>query len=112
MKIKAGIIAAVPNAAILSQAVPVEVTKDVETTGIVLSPVCVSIKTKINSVQLKIKQRTAVAAMPPIARGTINRQNTKNLVAPSNKAASSISFGISSKKLFISRTARGKFINA
>ena len=34
MKIKAGIIAAVPNAAILSQAVPVEVTKDVETTGI------------------------------------------------------------------------------
>ena len=82
MKIKAGIIAAVPNAAILSQAVPVEVTNDVETTGIVLSPVCVSIKTKINSVQLKIKQRTAVAAMPPIARGTINRQNTKNLVAP------------------------------
>ena len=42
MKIKAGIIAAVPNAAMLSQAVPVEVTKDVETTGIVLSPVCVS----------------------------------------------------------------------
>ena len=29
----AGIIAAVPNAAILSQAVPVEVTKNVETTG-------------------------------------------------------------------------------
>jgi hypothetical protein len=35
----AGIIAAVPRAAILSQAVPVDVTNEVETTGIVLSPV-------------------------------------------------------------------------
>lgn len=69
-------IAAVPKAAMLSQAVPVEVTNDVETTGIVFKPVCVSIKTKINSVQLKIKQSTAVAAIPPIARGTINLQNT------------------------------------
>ena len=99
---KAGIIAAVPNAAMLSHAVPVEVTKDVETTGIVFSPVCVSIRTKINSVQLNINQSTAVAAIPPMARGTTNLQNTKNLVAPSSKAASSMSFGMSSKKLFMS----------
>ena len=108
----AGIIAAVPNAAMLSHAVPVEVTKDVETTGIVFSPVCVSIRTKINSVQLNIKQSTAVAAIPPMARGTTNLQNTKNLVAPSSNAASSMSFGMSSKKLFISKTASGRFINA
>ena len=87
MNIKAGIIAAVPSAAILSQAVPVDVTKEVETTGIVFSPVWVNIRTNINSVQLKIKQSTAVAAIPPIASGTINLQNTKNLEAPSKSAA-------------------------
>ena len=96
-------IAAVPSAAILSQAVPVEVTNEVETTGIVLSPVWVNIRTNINSVQLKIKQRTAVAAIPPMASGTISLQNTKNREAPSKSAASSISFGMSSKKLFISK---------
>ena len=39
INMNAGIIAAVPRAAILSQAVPVDVTNEVETTGIVLSPV-------------------------------------------------------------------------
>ena len=76
IKIKAGIIAAVPKAAILSQAVPVDVTKEVETTGIVFRPVCVSISTKMNYVQLKIKHKTAVAAIPPIAKGAISLLNT------------------------------------
>ena len=70
---KAGIIAAAPNAAMLPQAVPVEVTKLEDTTGTVFSPVWVRVRTKTNSVQEKMKQSTAVAAIPPLASATRRR---------------------------------------
>ena len=62
--------AAVPSAAMLPQAVPVEVTKVEDTTGTVFKEVCVRVRTKRNSVQLKMKQSTAVAATPPMAMGS------------------------------------------
>jgi ADP-dependent phosphofructokinase/glucokinase len=72
MKTKAGIIAAVPSAAMLPHAVPVEVTNVEDTTGTVFTAVCVSVSTNKNSVQEKMKQSTAVAATPPTAIGNTN----------------------------------------
>jgi len=60
IKMNAGIMAPTPNAAMLPQAVPVDVTNVDETTGTVLILVCVSVSTNRNSVQLKIKHSTAV----------------------------------------------------
>src|SRR3990170_8686265 len=109
MKMKAGMMDAAPSAAMLPQAVPIEVTKVDETTGTVLSDVVVRVSAKRNSVQLKMKQRTAVAAMPPLAIGSTIRRKIMKRLAPSTIALSSISEGMSSKKLFIRRTASGRF---
>ena len=53
-----------------------------------------------NSVQEKMKQSTAVAAMPPRTIGSTTRRNVWKRVAPSIIAASSTSRGTSSKNDF------------
>ena len=65
-----------------------------------------------NSVQQKMKTSTAEAAMPPLTIGSTILRKVWNLVAPSIIAASSTSFGTSSRKDFISSTAMGRFISA
>ncbi len=91
---------------------PVEVTKVEETTGTVFTSVCVRVSAKRNSVHEKMKHSTAVAATPPTAIGATILRKIVQREAPSISAASSISTGMSSKKLFSSRTASGRFISA
>lgn len=69
---KPGTIAAVPNAEIYPHSDPVEVTKVVIFTGTVLM-VLVRKSDKMNSVQEKIKHKTAVAAIPPLIIGRTTR---------------------------------------
>jgi len=80
-------------------------------TGIVFTSICPNTREQINSVQLKINDKINVTAIPLIQRGSINLCNKNRRLAPSKIALSSISFGISSIKLLINSTAKGKFIN-
>ncbi len=67
-----GTIAAVPNADIYPHSDPVEVTNVVIFTGMVLIELVRNSDSR-NSVQENMKQRTAVAAMPPLIIGTTTR---------------------------------------
>ena len=63
-----------------------------------------------NSVHEKMKTRTADAAKPPRTIGNTIFEKLCQRVAPSIIAASSTSFGTSSKNDFISNSAIGRFI--
>src|SRR5712671_6456617 len=72
MKMKLGTIAEVPSAAMKPHSDPVEVTKVVIFTGSVRIEL-VRNSDRMNSVQEKMKQSTAVAAMPPRTIGSTAR---------------------------------------
>jgi hypothetical protein len=74
--------------------------------------VAVNINTKRNSVQLKIKQSTAVAATPVRIVGSMILRKICQYVAPSIRAASSISLGTSSKKTFEKQHGQGNIHHA
>src|SRR3954463_9911327 len=103
MKMKLGTMADMPSADMKPHSDPVEVTKVEIFTGSVRI-VLVRNSESRNSVHEKTKQSTAVAAMPPVTSGRTTFQKIWNRVAPSSMAASSTSFGTSSKKDFISST--------
>ena len=54
-----------------------------------------------------MKTNSAVVARPPLTSGSTDFQKAPNWVQPSTIAASLISRGTSSKKLFISQTTKG-----
>ena len=70
----------------------------------------VSTRAKSNSFQLKMKQISAVAAMPGSTTGAITDRSVRLSDAPSIDAASSISTGTSDRNERIIHTAIGRFI--
>jgi hypothetical protein len=68
-----------------------------------LSVVCSSALASTNSFSVNTKEISATTASTGAARGSTTPQNTCDGVAPSTRADSSSSFGIVSKKPFISQ---------
>ena len=69
-----------------------------------------STRAKSSSFQLKMKQISAVAAMPGMTTGAMIERSVRIRPAPSIWAASSISTGTSARKDRIIQTAIGRFI--
>ena len=69
-----------------------------------------STRAKSSSFQLKMKQISAVAAMPGAAIGATTRVRMVGSLAPSTCAASMIETGTSARKDCIIQTAIGRFI--
>ena len=84
--------------------------KPTRNTGAVPAWVAVRLSAKRNSFQLKMKQMSAVAAMPGTATGPMIRNRMVNSLAPSTWAASMISRGTSCRNERIIHTAIGRFI--
>lgn len=85
-------------------------TKVVRWTGAVEATTPVSTRAKSSSFQLKMKQISAVAAIPGAATGATTRLSTVGSRAPSTWAASMIETGTSERKDCIIHTAIGRFI--
>ena len=82
----------------------------VRKTGAVWATTPVSTRAKSSSFQLKMKQISAVAAMPGRAIGATTRARIVGSRAPSICAASMIATGTSARKDCIIHTAIGRFI--
>src|SRR5581483_6905223 len=87
------------------------VTKPVRKTGAVPATTPVSTRANSSSFQLKMKEMSAVAAMPGAATGATMRSRTVGSPAPSMDAASRISPGTSARKERIIHTAIGRFMD-
>ena len=70
----------------------------------------VSTRANSSSFQLKMKQISAVAAIPGMTTGAMTERSVLVRLAPSIWAASSISTGTSARKERIIHTAIGRFI--
>ena len=86
------------------------VTKPVRNTGAVCDTTPVSTRANSISFQLKMKQISAVAAMPGDVSGMMTRRKMVARPAPSIAAASSVSTGTSARNDRIIHTAIGRFI--
>jgi hypothetical protein len=85
-------------------------TKPVRKTGAVPAMTPVRTRARRSSFQLKMKQISAVAAMPGMATGATILRRVRSRPAPSIWAASSISSGTSARKERIIQTAMGRFM--
>ena len=110
VKIKIGIVAITQTAEICPNLHDSVLLKAAISSGKVLAASRVSTRANRNSFHAKMKQRMAVAIIPGAARGMIILNKAPNLVDPSIIADSSISVGISWKKLLNIQTAKGRFI--
>ncbi len=70
-----------------------------------------STRANSSSFQLKMKQISAVAAMPGMTTGATTLRRVRIRPAPSTAAASSISTGTSARNERIIHTAIGRFID-
>jgi hypothetical protein len=107
VKITMGNMAKTPAAAMWLHMIPVSRMKPVRETGTVWARVPVRIRAKRNSFQEKINVKIPVAASPGAIRGKAMRKKAPKGEQPSTMALSSISRGISWKKLRKSQTAKG-----
>ena len=103
-----GKVATIATPATCPQSVPCGVTSPGMPTVRVRDSKAVRIMANNSSFQLRIKHKTAVAAMPGAARGNSTFMNVPALVLPSICAASSISLGMSSKNPRIIQTTSDK----
>ncbi len=86
------------------------VTNPVRNTGAVCAAIAVSTWARRSSFQAKMKQISAVAAMPGAATGAITCRMVLGRLAPSIDAASMISTGTSARNDRNIHTAIGRFI--
>src|SRR4030095_13953487 len=89
---------------------PSDDTKPTKKIGPVPAVVAVRLTAKKNSFHEKMKQISAVAAMPGETIGNSTRRMTESTPAPSSEAASITERGTSSRNERIIHTASGRFI--
>src|SRR5215212_4117827 len=101
---------AVAAAQTLAKKSPWEVTKLVRNTGAVWAITLVKVLASSSSFQAKMKQISAVAAIPGEMIGTMMLRRVRIRPAPSTAAASNSSTGISARNDRIIQTAMGRFM--
>src|ERR1700730_17673449 len=102
-------IAITPDAAMSFQMISNWVTRPWTPTGKVWAfGVAVRISAKRNSLQAKVNTIVAAAIKPGAASGSSTRRNAVHRLAPSTRAASSSSSGISAKKPLSIQMAKGR----